>query len=336
MVSRTPALFCLLLLLPFSARAQSGPPRFEVGSVFEYVREAQVEELNVFELGGRFGWNFKRHLGFEAELTHSPFVTLNNGKYSGGHLTQGLFGAKLGTQWQHMGLFFKVRPGFNRYSSALSGFQGNSSSLVPTGGPLTTPVLNLGADVEFYLSHHWMLSGGGGDTIGWYPQRTVPLGPSGGGTAVIPGNTTNSFQYSMTISYRFGRQAYELPPPESAAELAASAHPFWDLQNDLLFAGVVVVRFVDFESTLNKRSRGVNEGFLDNGIVDNHAEFTAIEVGGVAASIFVSYLFHHYGHHRIERIVSYAHIGAQLAADGANYAAKGCPVSQRNASGNCP
>ena len=295
-----------------------------------------MEELNVFQLGGRFDWNYKRHLGFEAEVTHSPFVTLNNGKYSGGHLTQGLFGVKCGTEWQHMGMFFKVRQGFNRYSSALSGFEGDSSSPTPTGGPLTIPALNLAFSIEFYLSHHWVISGDGGDTIGWYPERTVPLGGSGAGTESIAGKAANSFQYSTAISYRFGKQAYELPPPPSAAELAASAHRFWDLENDLLFAGVGVVRFLDFESTLGKRSRGANEGFLDNAIVDNHAGFAAIEVAGTAASIFVSYLFHRYGHHRIERIVSYAHIGAQLAADGVNYATSGCPVAQRNASGNCP
>lgn len=326
----------MLLLFPPPAHAQTGPPRFEVGTIFEYVREAQVEEFNVFQLGGRFAWIYSRHLGFEGELTHSPFVTLNNGNYSGGHLTQGLFGMKYGNRWDHMGMFFKVRPGFNRYSSALNGFQGNPSSPGSTGGPLTTPALNLGVSIEFYLSHHWMISADGGDTIAWYSQRSVPLGAAGTGTDRIPGKATNSFQYSTAISYRFGRQAYEPPPPKSPEELAASAHPFWDLQNDLLFGGVAVMRFLDFESTLNKRSRGVNEGFLDNSIVDNHAEFAAIEVGGTAASIFVSYLFHRYGHHRIERVVSYAHIGAQIAAVAANYAARGCPVSQRDASGNCP
>jgi hypothetical protein len=330
------AVFFAVLPESLPAQTQSGPPRFEVGTVIGYVREAQVEEENVFQLGGRFDWIYNRHLGFEAEITHSPFVTLNNGQYSGGHLTQGLFGVKYGERWQHMGMFFKVRPGFNRYSSALGGFQGPSSSLMPTGAPLTIPALNLGVSIEFYLSHHWMISGDAGDTVGWYPRRTVPLGAPGGGTALIPANTTNSFQYSTAISYRFGRQAYAPPVPPSAAEPAASAHPFWDLQNDLLFAGVAVVRALDFESTLNKRSRGVNEGFLDDAIVDNHAEFAAIEVAGTAASIGVSYLFHHYDHHRMERIVSYAHIGAQIAAIGANYAARGCPVSQRDARGNCP
>ncbi|HEY4837810.1 MAG TPA: hypothetical protein VIH72_04340, partial [Candidatus Acidoferrales bacterium] len=82
-----------------------------------------------------------------------------------------------------------------------------------------------------------------------------------------------------------------------------AVHRFWDTENILLFAGVGAARGLDYASTLNIRRRGINEAFLTNAIVDNHAEFAAIEAAATAASIGVSYIFHATGHHRLERWV---------------------------------
>jgi hypothetical protein len=80
----------------------------------------------------------------------------------------------------------------------------------------------------------------------------------------------------------------------------------------------------------------LNEGFLTDGIVDNHAEFAAIEAGAVAASIGVSYLFHRYGHHRIERGVSYVHIAATVIGATVNYAThSSCPPPGKESGGVC-
>jgi hypothetical protein len=99
-------------------------------------------------------------------------------------------------------------------------------------------------------------------------------------------------------------------------------HRFWDKENDWLFAGVGASRTFDYFSTLNLRRRGDQEVFLTNAIVDNHAEFAAIEAAGTGASIVASYLFHHYGHHKLERWTSIVHFG--LATSGAvrNYCLK--------------
>lgn len=99
-------------------------------------------------------------------------------------------------------------------------------------------------------------------------------------------------------------------------------HRFWDKENDWLFAGVGASRAFDYFSTLNLRRRGDQEVFLTNAIVDNHAEFAAIEAAGTGASIGASYLFHHYGHHKLERWTSMVHFG--LATSGAvrNYCLK--------------
>jgi len=92
-------------------------------------------------------------------------------------------------------------------------------------------------------------------------------------------------------------------------------HRFWDRENDLLFAAVGASRALDYASTLNFRRRGRDEAFLTNDIVDNHAAFAAIEAGATALSIGVSYLFHHYNHHKLERWTSIVH--ASLATTGA-------------------
>jgi hypothetical protein len=99
-------------------------------------------------------------------------------------------------------------------------------------------------------------------------------------------------------------------------------HHFWDKENDLLFAGVTAARTLDYFSTLNMRRRGRQEIFLTNDAVDNHAGFAFIEAGATGVSIGASYLFHRYGHHKLERWTSIVHIG--LATTGAvrNYSLK--------------
>ena len=99
-------------------------------------------------------------------------------------------------------------------------------------------------------------------------------------------------------------------------------HHFWNKENDLLFAGVAAARTLDYFSTLNMRRRGRQEIFLTNDAVDNHAGFASIEAGATGVSIGASYLFHRYGHHKLERWTSIVHIG--LATTGAvrNYSLK--------------
>src|SRR5712692_2524674 len=81
-------------------------------------------------------------------------------------------------------------------------------------------------------------------------------------------------------------------------------HRFWDKKNDWWFAGVGAARTLDYFSTLNMRRRGRQEILLSNDVVDNHAAFGAIEAASTGASIGVSYLFHRYGHHKLERWTS--------------------------------
>jgi hypothetical protein len=99
-------------------------------------------------------------------------------------------------------------------------------------------------------------------------------------------------------------------------------HHFWDKENDCLFAGVAAARTLDYFSTLNMRRRGRQEIFLTNDAVDNHAGFAAIEAAATGVSIGASYIFHHYGHHKLERWTSIVHIGFATTGAVRNYSLK--------------
>jgi len=99
-------------------------------------------------------------------------------------------------------------------------------------------------------------------------------------------------------------------------------HRFWDKKNDWRFAGVGAARTLDYFSTLNMRRRGRQEILLTNDAVDNHAAFAAIEAAGTGVSIGVWYLFHRYGHHKLERWASVVHIGLATVGSVRNYSLK--------------
>ncbi|HMI50856.1 MAG TPA: hypothetical protein VK525_05040 [Candidatus Saccharimonadales bacterium] len=99
-------------------------------------------------------------------------------------------------------------------------------------------------------------------------------------------------------------------------------HSFWDTENALLFTGVGASRTLDYFSTLNMRRRGRQEIFLTNDAVDNHAAFAAIEAAGTGVSMAASYLFHRYGHHKLERWTSIIHIGVATTGAVRNYSLK--------------
>jgi hypothetical protein len=111
-------------------------------------------------------------------------------------------------------------------------------------------------------------------------------------------------------------------PQPTEPEKKPQVHRFWDQTNCWLFAGVLGARYLDFASTLNARRRGLNEVLLNNEIVDNHAEFAAIEFGGTITSVGVSYLFHRTGHHSLERWTSIVHIGVTVFGAGRNFLLK--------------
>jgi hypothetical protein len=112
------------------------------------------------------------------------------------------------------------------------------------------------------------------------------------------------------------------PAGKSQTEERMRQHRFWDKKNDWLFAGVGAARTFDYFSTLNLRRRGDQEILVTNDLVDNHAAFAVVEAAGTGVSIGVSYLFHHYGHHKLERWTSIVHFGLTTSGAVRNYCLK--------------
>ena len=121
-------------------------------------------------------------------------------------------------------------------------------------------------------------------------------------------------------------QAKVRPLPGAAgAQPKAEPHRFWDTTNQVLFAGVGVIRALDYASTRNLRARGRDEILLTNNVVDNKPLFAGIEAAGVAASLGVSYWLHRTGHHKLERWVSIAHISVGAFGAVRNYSLESRP-----------
>ena len=107
-----------------------------------------------------------------------------------------------------------------------------------------------------------------------------------------------------------------------AAKTAPQAHAFWDHKNTWLFSGVAVFRVLDYTSTRNMRDRGRQEILLTNWVVDNKPLFIGIEAAATGLSIGLSYVMHRTAHHKVERLISIAHISGAAFGDARNYALK--------------
>ncbi|MGA2419893.1 MAG: hypothetical protein ABSG69_07390 [Candidatus Acidiferrum sp.] len=131
-----------------------------------------------------------------------------------------------------------------------------------------------------------------------------------------------SAQESVPASSTAAPSAPVAKPTPVARKTPLDTHHFWDKENDWLFAGVAASRTLDYFSTLNFRRRGRQEELLTNNLVDNHAAFAFVEAGGTGLSIGLSYVFYHYGHHKLERYTSIVHMGLATAGAVRNYSLK--------------
>ena len=103
---------------------------------------------------------------------------------------------------------------------------------------------------------------------------------------------------------------------------APAAHAFWDRTNILLFSGIAVFRGLDYASTRNFQARGRTEILLPQDVVNNSTAFAAVEAGGAATSVGISYLFHRTEPHKMERWLSIGHISVTGFGVGWNYSLK--------------
>ena len=208
-----------LVLIPHVAFAQSATERkFEVGV---HISTLGIDDpLTTFPtalpgskrrelgFGGRLGFNLNRYVGLEGEINYYPrdfrdFVTPE----TGGPVTQGLFGIKVGYRGKRFGLFGKARPGFQSSGgSQVARFPlGNGPDPQNPFGFETVrsfqPTIDLGGIVEWYPRKRWIFRVDAGDTITRYPEQPFVCFPAGTPCPVIP--VLHTLQINVGVGFRF-------------------------------------------------------------------------------------------------------------------------------------
>lgn len=194
------ALLVGIALLVQFASAQDKPPRFEVGALFSIYHASTFFVPTQFELGGRFTWNWLPHLALEGEYDSTLKSPVAATSFEGGYFSQGLFGIKSGVRWTNWGVFAKFRPGFVRYSDAISGTTVTPTSIILARQPLRDAAFDLGGGAEFFMSRHFLFRYDAGDVI-------VHQGPHGilfnGVRGTFRPFTHNNFETEVSVAFRF-------------------------------------------------------------------------------------------------------------------------------------
>ena len=218
-------IFALTTLLSGTAQAQEPdlPSRIELGVQFSSMTfpELTLPGAVTFGrgnseagLGGRFTFNFNKHVAVEAEGNVFPHENFNDFTRSG-RLLQGQFGLKAGKRFGKFGIFAKARPGLVSFSKALAQV-GTITINDANGQPVTFPIfgekrrthfsMDLGGVLEFYPSRRILTRIDVGDTIIHYGSDS--FFPFSQATS----RNTHNLQISAGIGFRFG----SLPPKEAA------------------------------------------------------------------------------------------------------------------------
>lgn len=197
------ALLLAVLLAPAAARAQAGDGpdvdehKAEVGVLYTGINLDGFGET-VNGLGGRFGYNFNKHLALDSEFSFFPETRLGNRQL--GQKTQGFIGVKAGARSRYVGVFAKARPGVMFIGEVTSGLNCNGTSFGRTCRPSHNNfALDAGGVLELYPSARAIVRLDAGDTI--VRIREARGGVLSGGTATS--DTTHNFQFSIGFGYRF-------------------------------------------------------------------------------------------------------------------------------------
>lgn len=197
------AVLTLTIFSPAAARAQGGGApdvdthRAEVGVLYTGVNlEGFGETVN--GLGGRFGYNFNKHLALDAEFSFFPETHLGNRQ--SGQKTQAFAGVRAGARSRYVGLFAKARPGVMFIGEVTSGFNCNGTNFGRTCRPSHNNLaLDVGGVLEFYPSPRAIVRLDAGDTIVRIRNATAGVI----GNPAVTSDTTHNFQFSVGFGYRF-------------------------------------------------------------------------------------------------------------------------------------
>jgi len=129
--------------------------------------------------GGRFTYNFTNNIAFDSEVN---FFLPDEGPPTA---VQSLFGIKAGKRTKYVGIFAKVRPGFQ-------------TNFVVNDREQARLAVDVGGVAEFYPNRHLVLRVDAGDVI-------IPFGNNvvGEGLFAQRLGTTHNFQASLGVGIRF-------------------------------------------------------------------------------------------------------------------------------------
>jgi hypothetical protein len=129
--------------------------------------------------GGRFTYNLNNYIALDSEVN---FFLPDEGP---AYATQSLFGIKAGKRTKHVGVFAKVRPGFQ-------------TNFVVNDREQARVALDVGGVAEFYPNRHVVLRFDAGDVI-------IPFGNSVVGEGLFGQRlgTTHNLQCSFGVGVRF-------------------------------------------------------------------------------------------------------------------------------------
>src|SRR5258705_10177298 len=168
------SLFALTTLLSSTAQAQEpdAPSKIEVGVQFSSVTFPEQtfggspsfgRGSTEAGFGGRFTFNFNKHVAIGAEANFFPHENFNDFTRSG-RLLQGQFGLKAGRRFGKFGIFAKARPGFASFSKVVAQ-TGTTTVTDLNGQPFTVPVFGLTRKTRFTMDL--------GGVLEFYPSRRV-------------------------------------------------------------------------------------------------------------------------------------------------------------------
>jgi hypothetical protein len=188
--------------------------KFEVGAEFSVLGINDPRGLSdlfprtELGVGGRLIYNVTRHFALETEVDFFPRDYRKvRSNFTGGRMSEGLFGLKSGWRRNKFGIFGKVRPGFESSSRAeLARFpNGNGPDRQNPFGfadmRATQFALDVGGVFELYPSRRTIVRFDLGDTIVRYPG--IPFTQIPQGNTVVETLYQNKFQFSVGFGFRF-------------------------------------------------------------------------------------------------------------------------------------
>jgi hypothetical protein len=157
-------------------------------------------------IGGFVSYEVFRFFYADSAVNFFLRDTSSSGVHDGGRIFQGLFGLKGGIRSHRIGVFGKVRPGFNSYSRALTGVQQTSAGPPPLFKNLfdrsTNFVLDLGGVVEIYPTRRTTLRFDLGDTHIYFATKSF-VSPNGSVISVPGGPRLHTMVFSVGYAWRF-------------------------------------------------------------------------------------------------------------------------------------